>query len=810
MSNLFENKNWSKDIETETYSEWKNSERYKFDKHTKKKVYSIDTPPPYVNAPVHIGHATTYTLMDMFARYKRMTGHEVLFPLGLDRNGLPIEMAAEKKFNIKFNSVSRAEFMKYCHKVLEEASMASVESFLRLGISFNSWNKGKDIGEVYETDSDDYRELTQETFIDLWHKGLIYEDDRYNNWCPGCQTTIADAEIDYAELPSFFNDIKFKVKETGEDIIIGTTRPELICTCEMICYNPEDERYRHLEGKNAVTPIFEKVVPIKADPVAQMDKGTGLMMMCSFGDVTDIRFFRDNGLKATIAINKDGTLNDNAGQFKGMPAREAQKAIIMELDKRGLLFKQTKIKHRTPICARSNHPVEFINMKEFYLKQVEFKDKIMEMAKSPSLRFYAPESRQILIDWINSVSIDWPISRRRYYATEIPLWYCQDCKYIYVPPKGKYYRPWTESCPIKECPQCGSTGFIGEERVFDTWFDSSISPLYILKYGENNRKEFGDFFNKSIPCTLRPQGREIIRTWLYYTLLKDYLLTGKCIFSDVWINYYVLDERGYKMSKSQGNGIDPKDILDKYGAEPFRLWTALEGNIERSDFRCSFERIEGAGKTVSKFWNVSKFINMFPKLAVENTADAEKHLTELDKWVLNETNLLIIKCHKHYEMYDFHTPVVDIRHFIWETFASHYIELVKNRAYNHNKEFTLGQQHAAIYTLHKVMEALLNMLAPVIPLMTYRIYMEMYGKDIHFQPLVNPWKIYEDTTLGKDDITELNSFIWKSKKENGKSLKEEIKKLVIDEKFRNIQHDIMSAHNVKHLDFSEKDRSVEF
>ena len=790
-------KNWSKEIEKEVYTEWKDTGRYKFNPDSKKKVYSIDTPPPYINTPVHIGHATTYTLMDMFARFNRMMGKEILFPLGLDNNGLPIEMAAERKYNIKLTATPREAFIAKCKEMLEECSLESMSSFLRLGIGFNSWDEGNGIGEIYKTDSEDYRKLTQETFIDLWNKGLVYEDDRTNNWCPGCQTTIADSEIEYAELPSFFNDIKFKVKETGEDMVIGTTRPELICTCEMICYNPQDERYMHLEGKNAITPIFGKVVPIKADPVAQMDKGTGLMMMCSFGDVTDIRFFRDNGLKPTIAINKDGTLNEHAGMFNGMKARDAQRAIIDELKSKDLVVKQSRIKHRTPICERSKDPIEFIGMKEFYLKQLDFKEEMLKIAQQP--RFFAPESRKILIDWINSVSIDWPISRRRYYATEIPIWYCQDCNYAYVPPKGRYYKPWAEKCPLEECPQCGSSGFKGEERVFDTWFDSSNSPLYILQYGRDD-----NFFRSHTPCSLRPQGREIIRTWLYYTLLKDYLLTGKCIFSDVWINYYVIDENGRKMSKSLGNGIDPQDVLNKFGAEPFRLWTALEGNIERSDFRCSYERIEGCGKTISKLWNVSKFITMFKDSEFKTLQEAEPHLTELDRWVLNETNVLVMKCRKQYPNYDFHNPAADIRHFIWEEFASHYLELVKNRAYNQNNEFTKDQQNAAVFTLNRVLDAILNMLAPILPLLTYRVYKELRGKDIHFEPFVQEWKIHTDVKLTIEDITALNSFIWKSKKDNGKSLKDEVAKLVIDEKFKSIQHDIISAHNVKKLEFGEQ------
>jgi valyl-tRNA synthetase len=257
------------------------------------------------------------------------------------------------------------------------------------------------------------------------------------------------------------------------------------------------------------------------------------------------------------------------------------------------------------------------------------------------------------------------------------------------------------------------------------------------------------------------------------------------------------------MSKSAGNGIDPQDILNKFGAESFRLWAALEGNLEKTDFRCSYERIEGCGKTVSKLWNVAKFISMFKDSSFKTMNEAETHLTELDRWILNEANLLVMKCHEQYPSYDFHNPAVEIRHFIWETFASHYIELVKNRAYNQNKEFTLEQQHAAIFTLNHVMDALLKMLAPIMPLITYRIYKELHDKDIHFEHFVDAWKIHE-VSLAKDDIVELNSFIWKSKKDSGKSLKDEIKKLVIDEKFRSIQHDIISAHNVKHLAFGER------
>ncbi|MBI4441384.1 valine--tRNA ligase, partial [Candidatus Woesearchaeota archaeon] len=698
-------KAWSKELEKPIYQEWKETNRYAFDKKSKKQVYSIDTPPPYVNSPVHMGHATTYTLMDMFARYRRMAGCNVLFPLGLDRNGLPIEMAAEKKFKIRFGHVPREEYLDYCNKVLEEASAESVDTFLRLGHSYNSWKIGTGLGEIYETDSADYRALTQDTFIDLWNKGFIYEAERTNNYCPGCRTTIADSEIDYTDVQTIFSDIKFTVAETGEEIIIGTTRPEFVCSCAMIIYHPDDQRYKHLEGKHALTPIFQAKVPIKAHPYAQMDKGTGLVMMCSFGDYTDIRFFREMNLAPLISINADGTMNERAGFLCGMRVKDARKKMLDTLKEKNLMVNQRTVSHRTPICERSKDHIEFIAMKEFYLKQVDFKDKMREVADKIS--FYSPRSKQILLDWIDAVSIDWPISRRRFYATEIPLWYCTKCSKTFVPPKGHYYQPWKEKPPIDKCT-CGNREFRGEERVFDTWFDSSISPLYILQWSRDET-----FFERAKPCTLRPQGKEIVRTWLYYTLLKDYLLTGDVIFHDVWIHHHILDEKGKKMSKSMGNAIDPKELLDKYGAEPIRLWVAVEGNIDKDDFVCSYERIEGAGKTLTKLWNVARFISMFP----ECTGKVE--LLETDKWIVNEVHRLIHVAAEGYPAYDFHNPILEIKHFLWETFASHYLEMVKSRAYNESNTFTKEQQNGALQTLHYCLDVLLQLLAPVIPMITY-------------------------------------------------------------------------------------------
>ncbi len=517
MDAKLEGKRWDKEFEEPIEKAWKKNKDFVF-VDDKRPVYSIDTPPPYVNTPVHIGQATTYVLMDMFARFRRMVGFNVIFPLGLDRNGLPIEMAAEKKFGVHLTDLPRDDAIQKCKTILQEASMASTDSFFRLGISFCSYEKGDKVGDLYHTDSPEYRSLTQDTFVDMWEKGLIYEAERVNNYCPGCQTTLADAEVIYEDRPGFFYNVKFKVKETGEDIVIGTTRPELICALGMIIYNPEDDRYKHLEGKTAISPLYEKEVPIRAHPSAEIDKGTGMMMMCSFGDLTDIRFFREMKIDPVICIGSDGKMNENAGFLNSLSIEEARMMITGDLEKNGLLVEKIPTDgHRTPICERSKDPIEFISMSEFYVKQIEFKDDMRKIADQ--VNFFHSNSKQILLDWIDSVSIDWPISRRRFYATEVPLWRNDEKKLVAIPPKGKYYQPWKDKAPedskvydenhknvgmVKDFPDVKWTG---ETRVFDTWFDSSISPLYILKYGRDDK-----FFKKHSPCTLRPQGKEIVKT----------------------------------------------------------------------------------------------------------------------------------------------------------------------------------------------------------------------------------------------------------------------------------------------------------
>jgi valyl-tRNA synthetase len=659
--------------------------------------------------------------------------------------------------------------------VIAKSGDMSLESFQKLGISFNSWELDYAIGGRYDTDDPEYRRLTQQTFIDLWHKGLIYEDLKPTNYCPVCRTTISDAEVEYREEQSKLNYIKFKIKETGEDAIIATTRPEMLCTCKVILYHPDDDRYRKLKGKTAIVPIFGQEVSIIEHPYAKIDFGSGLLMVCSFGDYGDVRLLRELDIDPTYAIDEKGKMNENAGKYKGLTVKEAREAIIKDLKAAGLVEKQEKITNRQPICWRSKNPIEFVPMKEFYLKQIESKDDILDIAKK--IKFFAPESKQILIDWINAVNIDWVISRRRYYGTEIPLWYCK-CGYTYVPEPGKYYKPWLKQPPIKKCPKCGSTEFRGETRVFDTWFDSSNSPLYILGYLWDK-----DFFDSNFPCSLRPQGKEIVRTWLYFTLLKAWLLEKKRVFNDAWINHHIIDESGIKMSKSLGNVIDPQEVIKKYGADNFRIWTCLEGDITNGDIRCSYERIEGTGKFITKLWNIARFVSMFPQ-------PEKAKLEKTDEWILAELSKLLKFVKDKYLSYDFNTAATAIREFAWNLFASHYVEMVKPRAY--------AGSEAAWHTLHACMRNLLLVLSPVVPFVTEKLWQELYAKDdesIHMQSFPKPeWD--EDAAKLTQALTEFNSKVWNIKKEQGISLKDTIE-IEVPKELKCFEKDLKDMHNIK-------------
>lgn len=763
-------KAWNPELEKEILKQWVNEKIYEF--VLKEENFTIDTPPPYPSGrPWHIGAAAHYSQIDMIARTARMAGKNVYFPIGIDRNGLPVEMYTEKKHNIRMRETERGEFLKLCRAALDDLEDEMILIMKSLGIS-------GDFSNYYRTDSEEYRTLTQSTFIELWKKGQVYLANRPNNydWVSG--TTIADAEITYEDLPSKLVYMKFQIKDMDKDIIIASTRPELLCACKTVIVNPEDERYSKYIGKKVIVPITNVEVELKTHHSAHQEFGSGAVMVCSYGDQNDVALFRELGLEEIVAIGLDGKMTESAGDYVGLKPKQARAKIIEDLENKGLVEKIEDVIHRTPVSERSKNPIEIIPMEEYYLKQKESIEKMKKLGQE--ITFYPAMHKQILMNWLESINIDWPISRRRYYGTEIPIWYCKNCSEPHVPEPGKYYKPWVEKCPIDKCPKCGTTEFVGEERTFDTWMDSSVSPLFISKFNKDQ-----EFFNKVYPTTIRPQAKDIVRTWLYYTLLRCEQLTGKKPWSEAWVMGYGLDEKGMKMSKSKGNAIDPLPVIEQFGADTFRFWSASEIN-HGYDFRCNEQKIESTKKFLSKLWNVSRFLSSFPIIESGIT-------TATDKWILNELDNLIKECKKGYDEYNFFIPAIAIREFTWNLFAAHYIEMVKARAYGIG--FTDEERDGAIYTLHKTLSTILKLLAPITPFITEYLWKTLYSSEsIHKQHQVETESEYNQSKITKE-ITEFNSKVWNEKKTKNLSLKDSIT-IIIPDSLESFKKDLKSMHNL--------------
>jgi len=762
---------WNPELEKQILKQWNDSHIYDF--KPEGDVFVIDTPPPYPSGrPWHIGAAAHYAQIDMIARTARMSGKNVLFPIGIDRNGLPVEMYTEKKYNIRMRETERGEFLKLCATALDDLEAEMIEIMKNLGLSGN-------FSEYYRTDSEVYRTLTQSTFIDLWKKGLVYLANRPNNydWVTG--TTIADAEITYQEIPTKLVHMKFKIKDSEKSLIVASTRPELLCACQTVIVNPDDQRYTDWVGKKITIPIVNREVEILTHPSAEKEFGSGVVMVCSYGDQNDVALFRELKLQEIVAIGKDGRMTVVAGAYAGLKVKQAREKIIEDLQNHGFVEKIENINHRTPVSERSKTPIEIIPMEEYYVKQKESVEKMRELGSK--INFHPPMHKQILMNWLDSISIDWPISRRRFYGTEIPIWRCKKCSEPHVSEPGKYYRPWKDNSPITKCTKCGSSEFVGEERTFDTWMDSSVSPLFVSKYKRDN-----EFFKKTYPTTLRPQSKDIVRTWLYYTLLRCEQLTGNAPWSEAWIMGYGVDEHGTKMSKSKGNVIDPLPVIQKFGADTFRFWSASEINLGY-DFRCSEQKIESTKKFLSKLWNVSRFLSGFPVLN-------KGKLSPADKWILSELDKVVEECMKGYNEYNFFIPATALREFTWNLFAAHYIEMIKGRSYGTG--FSEEERDGAIYTLHKVLSTVLLLLAPITPFITDYLWQNLYSdNNIHKERLPDKGN-YEDWTEFTKSIVEYNSNVWNKKKELGLSLKDSID-FEIPSNLLQFAKDLKVMHNLK-------------
>lgn len=787
MSSKITEKTWSSEIEKKILQDWKISNIYDYNTidQSNEKYFVIDTPPPYPSGrPWHIGAAAHYSQIDMIARFARLKGLKVVFPIGVDRNGIPVEIHTEKKYKIRMRNTERKEFLRLCKLTLDETESEFIEILASLGLSAN-------FNQKYQTDSSEFRAFTQATFIEMWNKGFVYLGNRPNNYCIDCGTTIADAEIIYSNIETRLVYITFYLKNSNDRIVIATTRPELLFSCQAIIVNPEDERYKEIHGKFLKIPLFDREVKVIPHHSADKDFGSGAVMICSYGDLNDVQLFRELGLPEIRSIDMNGRTTEFAGEFANLKIKEARDRIIDKLTNQGLVEKIESITHRTPLCERSKTQIEIIPLEDYYLKQVDIKTELLERSKA--IKFYPEMHRQILVNWINSVAIDWPISRRRFYGTEIPIWYCTECNSPNLPQPGKYYKPWEEDPPFEKCNKCNNNKFEGEKRIFDTWMDSSITPLFISRFNKDK-----EFFKKAYPARIRPQGKDIVRTWLYYTILRCLYLTDQIPWDSAWIMGYGVDEKGEKMSKSKGNVIDPLPLINKYGADAFRFWSASETNLGY-DFRCSELKIQGAQKFLSKLWNIGRFISNFE--VIEESSKPQE-LNPTDKWILAELSKATEKCLEGYEELNFFIPANVLRDFTWNMFAAHYIEMIKGRAYNTE---SIDDRKSALYTIHKCFKTILLLLEPISPFITYELWSKIYGNReviLSQKKIPSVEKEYESFGSSTQSIVKFNSDIWNKKKETLSeitnkplSLKDPIKTKIPAE-LEVFKDDLIVMHNI--------------
>jgi valyl-tRNA synthetase len=698
------------EIEQKWQQKWEEMGIYRFDWNDTKHVpFTIDTPPPYPSGEFHMGNILNWTYFDIFARYKRMRGFNVLFPQGWDCHGLSIEIQVEKEQKIRKRDVPPDQFRRWCEQLIERYIALMKGSILKLGCSID-WTT------EYRTMDPDYWRRTQLSFILLHKKGFMYQGTHPVNWCPRCETAIADAEVDYEKRQGALNYIRFPLEGTSEHLLIATSRPEFIPACVAVEVNPEDERFNKYIGKSIVVPVVNHPVKIIADEAVDPSFGTGVVMICTYGDKEDVKTVMKHKLPVIKLLTDNGRINENGGKYAGLTINQARKAIIEDLEAAGLLEKVEPLSQEVGVCDRCKTHVEILEHKQWFMKTRVLTDEVEKTANQ--VVWYPDYMKARLIDWAKSLDWDWVISRQRVFATPIPVWYCKNCgELILADEKWVPIDPKLENPRIDKCPKCGSHEFIPERDVFDTWMDSSITCA--VHAGWPDRKDWKRLF----PADVHPSGIDIIRTWAYYLMVRHLALFGETPYKSCLINGMVLGSDGRKMSKSLKNYVAAPEVLDKYGSDATRQWAA-GGGATGSDIPFRWPDVEYGKRFLVKLWNVSSFANKL--LSDYKPVNAEDVALEpLDKWVLSKAETLTRKVTDAFEKCQFNIAVEEIRNFTWHMFCDAYVEAVKDRLYRPELHGQ-AKRLAAQYTLHEVLHRILQLLAPVTPHLTEEIYQAMF------------------------------------------------------------------------------------
>ncbi len=740
---------------------WKERRIYAYDPTSGKPIYSIDTPPPYASADhLHVGHAMHYSQFEFVARYKRMRGYNVFFPMGYDDNGLPTERFVEKKHTVNKQTISRADFIRLCMEETKRCGQTYYDLFTALGFSID-WDL------LYQTIGDRARTVAQASFLDLHRKGLLLHEDAPTTWCMSCQTTIAQADFENVEMTSSFNDIAFA--SGGKQLVIATTRPELLPACVALFAHPGDERYRGLKGKFAKVPLFNHEVPILFDEKADPEKGTGLMMCCTFGDKEDIEKWYTHRLPLRMVFTEDGRMDASVPVYAGLRIREARARIIEDLKAAGFLLRQQPITHAVNVHERCSTEIEFLKKRQWAIRVLDRKEELIKAGRK--VRWFPDHMRIRYEHWVQNLNWDWNISRQRYYGVPFPVWYCAKCGAVKLPGLSELPVDPREESPKGAC-SCGSVDFRPEMDVMDTWMVSSVTPQINAHWTmADERKGF-------LPMSLRPQAHDIIRTWAFYTIVKSYYHDDAIPWNDIMISGHGQDAKGQKMSKSKGNFIVAQEMIKKYSADALRFWAA---GVKLGDDLPFMEKdLQTGQKTVTKLWNAIRF----SLTHLEDYQGFEGELAPLDRWLLSKFNRVVKEATEYFDRYEYSRTKLEAEKFFWQAFCDNYLELVKDRLYSPEKygELSLSAKH----TLYSVSLGILKLFAPIMPHITEELYQLGYkARDGAVSIHVSRWPEYREELLDEaaerlgDEVVAVVAAVRKYKSEQQLSMKAPLKKIII-------------------------------
>lgn len=763
-----------KEMESRIQKFWEDKEVFRFKKDLKASIYSIDTPPRTLSGTIHMGHAMSYSQMEFMARYKRMRGYNVFFPMGFDDNGLATERYVEQKYKVNAKKMKREEFIALCLKETVIGGNYFREVWTSLGISCD-WTT------LYSTIDEHCRRVAQKSFIELYRRGYLERKEDPITWCPVCETAIAQAELEDKTEDTFLTTIKFMCN--GEPLLIATTRPEFLAACVAVVVHPEDARYKDLPGKHAKVPLFEQEVPIITDERVDMNFGTGIVMICTFGDKTDVEWWRDYNLDTRIIINRDGTLNV-AGAYEGLPLLEGREKILKDLKEKDLTINQEKMEHVVNAHERCHTPVEFIIAKQWFVKVLNIKDELIE--KGREINWFPDYMGKRYESWVENLRWDWCISRQRFYGIPFPIWFCSKCgKIILADEKELPVDPINDRPPPCEC---GCSDVIPEMDVLDTWFTSAHTPQIAARWEEED-----SFMDLVFPMNLRSQAHDIIRTWAFYTIVKALLHHDTVPWYDAMISGHGLYEKGQGMHASRGNVVLAMDMVKKYSADAVRWW-ASETKLGEDLLFKEIDVVKGY-KLCIKLWNAAKLVSSHLTEKPEKCA-----LREVDQWLLSTLDAVIKEATEYLDVYEYSRAKNLIELSFWHDFCDNYLEIVKYRLYGEKDD-------AVLYTLYYALLYYLKLFSPYVAHITEELYQNIYIKwekdeSIHTASWPELFEIPE-TRAGQMIVNVIASLRrWKSDK--GLPLNKELAcvKLYTQEEL-DVQ-DIKGAMNVKDIIVTEE------